>query len=125
MSDTHSMLPMECTRDRLGRPRAGNALGFLLCLAILAPGVAAAQDVERGRDLATHWCANCHVVDRSTAQASANGIPTFPAIAAKPESSADFLRAKMSAAHGKMPDLSLTKREQDDLVAYIFSLRQK
>jgi hypothetical protein len=31
----------------------------------------------------------------------------------------------MSAQHGRMPDFSLTKREQDDLVAYIQSLRAK
>jgi mono/diheme cytochrome c family protein len=98
---------------------------LLACLLMLTPVAAAAQDVERGRALATRWCANCHVVDRTTDRATADGPPTFPAIAAKPESTADFLRAKMSAAHGKMPDLSLTKREQDDLVAYISSLRQK
>jgi hypothetical protein len=31
----------------------------------------------------------------------------------------------MTAQHGRMPDLSISKRDQDDLVAYIFSLRQK
>jgi len=101
-------------------------VGIFVCLLamVLAPGLAVAQDMERGRALATRWCANCHIVDRAAGQGRADGVPTFPAIAAKPDTTADSLRAKMSSAHGKMPDLSLTKREQDDLVAYIFSLRQ-
>jgi hypothetical protein len=31
----------------------------------------------------------------------------------------------MSAQHGRMPDLQLSKRQQDDLIAYIQSLKQK
>ncbi|MFI5003133.1 MAG: hypothetical protein ACHQK9_24865, partial [Reyranellales bacterium] len=57
--------------------------------------------------------------------ARANGLPTFPAIAANPTTTADTLRGAMTVAHGKMPDFSLGAREQNDLVAYIFSLRSK
>jgi mono/diheme cytochrome c family protein len=98
------------------------AFAFLL---ILAPGLAWAQDVEQGHQLAARWCANCHVVERTTAMASANGLPTFPAIAANPRATPELLRATMSAQHGRMPDLQLSKRQQDDLIAYIQSLRQK
>jgi len=100
-------------------------LRLLACLLILVPGLAWAQDVEQGHQLATRWCANCHVVERTTAAASANGLPTFPAIAASPRTTPELLRATMSAQHGRMPDLQLTKRQQDDLIAYIVSLRQK
>lgn len=97
----------------------------LICLLILAPGLAWAQDIDTGHQLATRWCANCHVVERTTAAASANGLPTFPAIASSPRTTPELLRATMSAQHGRMPDLQLTKRQQDDLIAYISSLRQK
>jgi hypothetical protein len=30
----------------------------------------------------------------------------------------------MNPTHGQMPDLSLSKRDQDDLAAYILGLRQ-
>jgi mono/diheme cytochrome c family protein len=100
-------------------------LRLLACLLILVPGLAWAQDVEQGHQLATRWCANCHVVERTTAAASANGLPTFPAIAASPRTTPELLRATMSAQHGRMPDLQLAKRQQDDLIAYITSLRQK
>jgi mono/diheme cytochrome c family protein len=100
-------------------------LRSLACLLVLTPGLAWAQDIEQGHQLATRWCANCHVVEHTTAAASANGLPTFPAIASSSRSTPDLLRATMSAQHGRMPDLQLTKRQQDDLIAYISSLRQK
>jgi mono/diheme cytochrome c family protein len=100
-------------------------LRSLSCLLVIAPGLAWGQDIEQGHQLATRWCANCHVVERTTAAASANGLPTFPAIAANPRTTPDLLRATMSAQHGRMPDLQLSKHQQDDLVAYIQSLRQK
>ena len=46
-------------------------------------------------------------------------------LAANPRLTPEFLRATMSAQHGRMPDLQLSKRQQDDLIAYIQSLRQK
>ena len=95
------------------------------CLLVLMPSLAWAQDVDRGYAMATRWCANCHVVERTAAAASANGLPTFPALAANPKTTPELLRATMTAQHGRMPDMSISKRDQDDLVAYIFSLRQK
>jgi mono/diheme cytochrome c family protein len=100
-------------------------LRSLSCLLVVAPGLAWGQDIEQGHQIATRWCANCHVVERTTAAASANGLPTFPAIAANPRTTPELLRATMSAQHGRMPDFQLSKRQQDDLIAYIQSLRQK
>lgn len=95
-----------------------------LALLLLLPATAAAQDVDRGAALAKRWCANCHVVMRSAATANANGLPTFPKLAADPKMTDVALRAVMSAEHGRMPDFSLSKRDQDDLIAYIHGLRQ-
>jgi mono/diheme cytochrome c family protein len=96
---------------------------IILCSVMLLPSLALAQDIERGRQLSARWCAGCHVVDRSSTEARADGVPTFPAIAGKPNSSPEHLRAAMNPIHGRMPDLSLSKRDQDDLAAYILSLR--
>ena len=96
---------------------------WLALLALVLPGAALAQDVERGRRLARQWCMACHVVERSPADARADGTPTFPAIAALPGISPERLRAAMNPQHGPMPDLALARRKQDDLVAYILSLR--
>jgi mono/diheme cytochrome c family protein len=89
----------------------------------LVPFGVSAQDVTRGRDLAGRWCANCHVVERSPATAPADGLPTFPALANQTGQSPDHLRAAMNPQHSRMPDFALSKQQQDDLVAYILSLR--
>lgn len=88
-----------------------------------APLDTPAQDAARGGDLAKRWCANCHVVERSPATAPADGLPTFPALANQAGQSAEHLRAAMNPQHSRMPDFALSKRQQDDLVAYILSLR--
>jgi mono/diheme cytochrome c family protein len=84
-----------------------------------------AQSPERGAELARRWCANCHVVEGSPAAASADGLPSFPALANAPGQSADHLRATMNPQHSRMPDFALSKRQQDDLVSYILSLRKR
>lgn len=96
----------------------------LFGLVALLPAYAVAQDADQGREIARRWCSACHVVERTATQAPANGLPTFPAIAARADLSADRLRAAINPQHSRMPDLALSKRQQDDLIAYIFSLRQ-
>lgn len=97
---------------------------FVLFLILLAASPVAAQDGARGRELAVRWCASCHVVDRSATEARADGAPSFPSIAARPAVSADGVRAALSARHMRMPDFSLARRDQDDLIAYILELRK-
>src|SRR6516164_5430522 len=95
----------------------------LVLLLLVLPAVAHAQDVARGKAMAERWCANCHVVTSSATVGSANGLQTFPALAADPAITDSKLRGAMTSQHGgRMPDFSLTKQEQDDLIAYVFSL---
>ena len=49
----------------------------------------------------------------------ADGVPAFAALARRPS---EELRAAMNPMHGRMPDLALSKEQQDDLVAWIRSL---
>ena len=86
-------------------------------------GVAEAQDAMRGQALAERWCANCHVVSRTATTGRSDGLPTFPALAARKDVTAATLKGAMTATHSRMPDFQLGARDQEDLVAYIFSLR--
>jgi mono/diheme cytochrome c family protein len=97
----------------------------LAVLLTLLPGLAAAQDVVQGKVIAERWCANCHVVSASATAGSANGLPSFPALAGDSRITEARLRGAMTALHGRMPDFALTQHQQDDLVAYIFSLRAR
>jgi mono/diheme cytochrome c family protein len=96
-------------------------LGFVLALASFSTSVAAA-DLAEGERLARRWCANCHVIDGSGPSASLpQGPPSFR-VAAGHLNPAE-LRAFLTRPHGQMPDLSLTRAEIDDLIAYIETKR--
>jgi cytochrome c len=79
-------------------------------------------DVQKGTQIARQWCSNCHVIDGSSAAAVQQGPPTFPTIAHSGMTN-DQLRAFLTHPHGAMPDLALTRREIDDLIGYIGTLR--
>ncbi len=95
----------------------------LIPLLILLPLPALAQGPGYGAALAERWCMACHIVEPAPKTASANGIPSFSAIAAKPTTNAEQLKAYLSTGHTRMPDFSLSNRERQALVDYILSLR--
>jgi mono/diheme cytochrome c family protein len=95
------------------------ALG--LGLVAVSPGLAA--DAENGSRLAHRWCASCHLVAAGQAQASADAAP-FATIAQKPGFSAEKLAFFLLDPHPKMPSMSLSRAEAEDLAAYIATLRK-
>jgi mono/diheme cytochrome c family protein len=96
-----------------------------LALLVVPAGFAQAQDVLRGQALAERWCANCHVVNQAATAGKSDGLPTFPALAARTDVTAATLKGAMTATHSRMPDFQLGARDQEDLAAYILSLRPK
>lgn len=104
---------------RVDWPALGSALALTLCLAATP---AQAYDAEAGRQLARQWCANCHTVEGRNASDQA---PPLEAIAKKPSSTPKHLRAWLSTSHTNMPDLSLSKREIDAIIAYLDQLKDK
>jgi mono/diheme cytochrome c family protein len=93
-----------------------------LALLLVAPAPARADDAAAGAQLAQRWCASCHVIGNAPPAEAQVGPPSFPAIA-KGTLTAAQLRTFLTKPHGAMPDLSLTRVEISDLVAYIESLR--
>ena len=90
-------------------------LGWSLPLPALA-------DAGNGERLARQWCANCHVIDAAGPSATiTQGPPSFRTAAG--HLNPGELRTWLTHPHGAMPDLSLTRAEIDDLIAYIRSLR--
>lgn len=90
-----------------------------------APARAQAGDSHRGSALAQSWCASCHVIDSNGAGRSSDNAPPFPVIAADKSKTPDLLRSWMTAEHTRMPNFNLSRREIDDLIAYIRSLAAK
>ena len=89
-----------------------------LCALSQAAGLA-----SEGRIIAKKWCASCHVVSDSQTSASAD-VPSFKFIASKYQTELDVLGAFLADPHPVMPNLSLTRREINDLLAYIKLLNQ-
>jgi mono/diheme cytochrome c family protein len=93
---------------------------LVLAAAILAaPPTLAAGDPETGKALATAWCSGCHAVET----AGTDAAPPLSAIANRPGSSPDYLFGWLSDPHPPMPQLSLTRQEIADLIAYLQTLR--
>jgi mono/diheme cytochrome c family protein len=82
-------------------------------------------DPENGRTISRALCTNCHVIEKGSNAAAVNAdVPSFPAIANKPNQSAEHISTWLLSAHGPMPNVHLTRKELRDLSAYIISLRK-
>jgi len=98
--------------------RISFTIPFVTCLAAASPACAA--DVGNGLRISKQWCAACHVVASDQTTASAD-VPTFGDIARR-KTEKKPLAAFLAEPHGKMPNMSLSRSEIDDIVAYIRSL---
>lgn len=99
---------------------------FAAATLALSPTVAAQDlpgDPQTGRRLAEDWCRECHAIDAHSAGAHPNA-PSFTAIAARPGTTALSLNVFLRSSHKTMPNLMMERREADDLVAYILSLKR-
>ena len=105
--------------------RGGRFKGLLIlaaCIFLCRAPAGAAGDPQGGRQVSQRWCASCHVVAPEQTTGSAD-VPSFQAIARREDLTEALLTAFLSSSHPRMPDMSLSRREISDLVAYIRSLR--
>jgi mono/diheme cytochrome c family protein len=92
-------------------------LGLAIFFLLISTGDAAAADSANGQRLAERWCAECHV-SAPGQQPASDTVPTFAEIGGRFDETAlaTFLA---SPHHSRMPNLSLSRSEIADLVAYI------
>lgn len=79
-----------------------------------------AGDAARGEIIARRWCAACHLVTADQTAAKVDAPPFFDIAKRWPGDNA--LGSFLADPHPKMPDMSLTRREIEDIVSYIRSL---
>jgi mono/diheme cytochrome c family protein len=79
-------------------------------------------DAARGRTIAVTWCSACHLVAPGQSSATA-GVPTFMSMAQRLPSEVDVLTAFVANPHPPMPNLSLSRQDIRDVLAYIASLK--
>ncbi|HUT48588.1 MAG TPA: c-type cytochrome [Alphaproteobacteria bacterium] len=104
-------------------------LGAIAVGAMLAASALQAGDVEAGFARAKAVCAECHVVatgvGRRVGRSGTDGAPPFATIVNGLKRSERQITTFLARPHGRMPDFILTRREIDDLTAYILSLRRR
>lgn len=80
-------------------------------------------DAVAGRIFAERECGDCHDISREGGDYPLNAAPSFLDVATQRSTTALSLRVFLRSTHREMPDLILNQREQDDVIAYILSLR--
>jgi len=103
--------------------RRATALALLLGLG-LAPPAGAQTPASAGQQLATKYCAYCHVVTPSGSGGWTNA-PAFQTIAGNKQFTAASLSAFIQTQHEKMLNTGRPRNESDDIAAYIISLRRQ
>ena len=101
---------------------SGLVFGFQVFVLVpaLSP-TAAAQDSAAGRALADQWCASCHAI--APGAGGSDQVPSFERIVQDRGRTEEWITTWLSVPHQSMPNLSLSRQEIADLVAYLETLR--
>lgn len=103
-------------------------VGFaLLAIPLMAaeqtlPPIAGVPNAERGKALAERWCKSCHLVEPGQADAPADMPPPFAALAKDFDTREAEYRGFLQVPHTPMTEISLSRANIEDLVAYLHSL---
>lgn len=92
----------------------------LIAAFVMASGSLAWADgnAKTGALLARHWCGACHGLGGVASDAA----PPLETIAQRAHDGASWLRAWLADPHPPMPNLTLSRSEIDDIVAYLETL---
>lgn len=81
-------------------------------------------DAGRGRVLSDRLCTGCHITSAEAGTTIANAdVPSFAAIAKRPDTSAEHLAGRILIPHPAMPTTQLTVGEIRDIIAYILTMK--
>ena len=92
-----------------------------LATLIVFPTVAeAAGNAQAGRQLVTRSCSSCHATE--TSGTATDNAPPFSAVAKTNRENPAWIRGWLMSPHPPMPNISLSRQQIDDIVAYLSSL---
>ena len=93
---------------------------------LLAQGQEAGGDLAAGKALAVQTCAACHLVGTAQKEPDrSKHAPAFATVANMPSTTGRSLYVFLHTPHPSMPNLVLSGKEADDVIAYILSLRTR
>jgi len=104
--------------------RAGAGLALLAGVGMVGDVARAASPAARGKAVALKLCGRCHVVAEENRLSGIESTPWFKTMAHRPEVyPPERFRTFAERPPHPPQKIKITKREMDDLIAYIESLR--
>ena len=103
-----------------------NKYGLAALFLVSGASVASTQnlgDAKSGLVYAEGVCAECHAVKRGQRVSPHERAPAFQVVANSRGMTELALRVWFQSPHPSMPNLMLTEKLSDDLIAYILSLK--
>jgi mono/diheme cytochrome c family protein len=97
------------------------SIGVAVILSAIPP--CDASEVEKGRELAKALCATCHMGEGQGEKRGPMGIPSFHAVANRPQQTEDMVVRWLESVPPMMPNHRLTQDEVHALAAFIITLR--
>jgi mono/diheme cytochrome c family protein len=92
-----------------------------LTLTVAYAGTAlAAGDAEAGKKLVINSCSSCHAT--ATATVATDTVPPLSFLAKDNKRDPDWIRAWLMEPHPPMPRIMLSRRQIDDVIAYLQTL---
>ena len=95
-------------------------IALAICLSHTAIAHAASGNAEAGRQLVVRSCSSCHAID--TAKTASDNAPPFAAVAKTNKERPAWIRGWLMEPHPPMPNISLSRQQIDDIVAYLGTL---
>ena len=95
-------------------------VSLTLCIGYSSVACAAAGNAEAGRQLVMRSCSSCHATESSTT--ATDNAPPFSAVAKTNKERPAWIRGWLMSPHPPMPNISLSRQQIDDIVAYLASL---
>lgn len=99
-------------------------VGVVLTTAAHSASAQELGDAAAGFAYADGVCSECHAVRKGQRVSPHERVPPFELIANTRGMSEMALRVWFQSSHPSMPNLRLTEKQSDDLIAYIMSLKQ-
>jgi mono/diheme cytochrome c family protein len=81
---------------------------------------AASGNAEAGRQLVMRSCSSCHATE--SAKTATDNAPPFSAVAKSNKENPAWIRGWLMQPHPPMPNISLSRQQIDDIIAYLGTL---
>jgi cytochrome c len=88
--------------------------------AAVAHAAAVAGNAEAGRQLVMRSCSSCHATE--AAATATDGAPPFSAVAKTNKERPAWIRGWLMEPHPPMPNISLSREQINDIIAYLGTL---